>query len=112
MPDQTYWGRVEDHKGAFFRVLHSTSRSQVGMMTVPAGQEAGPPETHAADQVFLILEGAAQAKVWTGGKDRPPVEKRLDVRGILVVPSGVQHWVKSLGPGDLVFFTVYAPPAY
>jgi mannose-6-phosphate isomerase-like protein (cupin superfamily) len=113
MLDQAFWGRTADHRGAFFRVIHSTKRSQVAMMTVPAGQEAGAPETHAgADQVLLVLEGKATAKVWSAGPQRPPVERRLEAGGILVVPGGMQHWVRSDGPGDLVLFTVYAPPAY
>jgi len=112
VPDATFWGRISDHRGVPFRVLHSTKRSQVAVMTVAAGQEVGVPETHGADQVILVLEGKALARVWSAGPERPPVERRLEQGGLLVVPAGLQHWIKSEGPADLAFFTVYTPPAY
>lgn len=100
-------------KGAFFHVYHTTARTQTGTMTVPPGQEAGPAEVHeGSDQVFLFLEGEALVRVWADGDDAEPEQRRVEAGGVLVVPAGVRHWVKSVGGEPLFFFTVYGPPAY
>jgi mannose-6-phosphate isomerase-like protein (cupin superfamily) len=106
-------GRVQlddllSHQGRFFSVIHQTARSQSGQMTVAPGREAGPPETHDADQVFLFLEGEALLRVW----DPEMRELRAGPMTLVTVPAGVKHWVKSVGAGPLFFFTVYAPPEY
>ena len=46
--------RPADHRGDFFRVLQETERSQTAVMTVAPGQDAGPEETHAADQILYV----------------------------------------------------------
>jgi mannose-6-phosphate isomerase-like protein (cupin superfamily) len=82
-------------------------------MTVAPGKEAGPPEVHEGeDQVFLVLEGAAEVKVWEGGETQPPRHGHAGPGDVLVVPAGLRHWVKSTGTEPLFFFTVYGPPAY
>jgi len=96
------------HKGRFFSVIQQTSRSQSGQMTVAPGREAGPPETHNADQIFLFLEGAAQVRVW----DPDLRELTAGPWTLITVPAGVKHWVKSVGDEPLFFFTVYSPPEY
>lgn len=113
MAEAAYWGHLDDARGRFFAVLHTTPRTQVATMTVAPGQEAGPAEVHAGeDQVFLILEGEAEVKVWERGPGQEPRRERLRVGSILVVPAGMQHGVKSVGDAPLSFFTVYGPPAY
>lgn len=99
---------LKEHKGRFFSVIQQTSRSQSGQMTVSPGQEAGPPETHRADQVFLFLEGEALVRVW----DPELREMKAGPWTLITVPAGVKHWVKSVGREPLFFFTVYAPPEY
>lgn len=108
--ETSYWGKLEDARGKFFVVLHTTPRTQVATMTVAPGQEAGPPEVHEGeDQVFLIVEGEAEFKVWDHD---PPTQRTAKAGDIVVVPAGVKHWVKSVGRDPLFFFTVYGPPAY
>jgi mannose-6-phosphate isomerase-like protein (cupin superfamily) len=98
-------------KGPFFRVLHTTKRSQTALMTVPSGADAGPPETHAhADQVFHVVEGEAEFHVWES--DGPPTVHRGGPGTVVVVAAGIRHYVKSTGKVPLFFFTVYAPPEY
>lgn len=107
-----WWGRLDDARGRFFAVLHTTSRTQTAAMTVPPGQEAGPAEVHAdQDQVFLFVEGEAEVKVWARPGHEPRHE-RVGPGAIVVVPAGMRHWVKSVGREPLFFFTVYGPPAY
>lgn len=104
---------LQDHKGAFFKVLHTTERSQAAMMTIPSGQEAGAPETHPdSDQVFYIVEGRARIRTWDDGDDQAPKEHTARPGTVVVVPAGIRHWVKSEGDEALLFFTVYGPPEY
>lgn len=99
--------------GPFFRLLHDTKRSQTGFMTVPPGQEAGAPETHpGADQVFYVVQGEAEFRVWENGEDHAPATHKGGPGTLVVVPAGIQHWVASVGKQSLFFLTVYAPPEY
>ena len=46
-------------------MLQETARSQTAVMTVAPGQDAGPEETHAADQIVYVIEGQAEVRVGT-----------------------------------------------
>lgn len=112
-PDQTLWTTVEAETGPFFNVVHSNERSQIAMMTVAPGKVAGGPNTHPdSDQVALVLEGEAKIRVWEDGRDGEPTERDCPPGAMVHIPAGTQHWVKSIGDEDLVFFSVYAPPEY
>lgn len=107
------WTTLDEHGGAFFKILHQTPRTQTGVMTVPPGQPAGPAEVHKdADQVIYIIDGEAEVKIWSDGPDEPPRHGDCPPGTLLVVPAGIRHWVRSQGPSELVFLTVYGPPAY
>jgi len=93
------------HKGKYFAILQETERSQVGVMTIGPGREAGPVEAHAADQVFLVLEGEAEIRV----SDQT---RRVGPGHSVLVPARTPHHVRSVGEVPLFFYTVYAPPAY
>jgi mannose-6-phosphate isomerase-like protein (cupin superfamily) len=97
--------RPGDHRGEFFRVLQETARSQTAVMTVAPGQDAGPAETHAADQILYVLEGEAEVRV---GSERVTAGPGA----LVVVPAGTLHHVRSIGTTPLFFLTVYAPPEY
>jgi mannose-6-phosphate isomerase-like protein (cupin superfamily) len=97
--------RPGDHRGEFFRVLQETARSQTAVMTVAPGQDAGPEETHAADQIVYVIEGEAEVRVGE--------ERCVAGPGTLVtIPAGTLHHVRSVGTAPLFFLTVYAPPEY
>jgi mannose-6-phosphate isomerase-like protein (cupin superfamily) len=97
--------RPADHRGEFFRVLQQTDRSQTAVMTVAPGQDAGPEETHAADQILYVIEGEAEVRMGAEVAAAGP--------GTLVtIPAGTPHHVRSAGAVPLFFVTVYAPPAY
>ncbi len=111
MTDRPYGTDLAGEAGPFFRILHTTRRFQTGFMTVAPGEDAGAPETHeAADQVFYIVRGEAEFRIWEG--KREPQARRGGPGTVVVVPAGLKHWVKSVGRDDLLFFTVYAPPEY
>jgi mannose-6-phosphate isomerase-like protein (cupin superfamily) len=97
--------RPADHRGKFFRVLQETTRSQTAVMTVPPGQDAGPEETHDADQIVYVIEGEADLRIGT--------ERHAAGPGTLAtIPAGTPHHVRSVGKTALFFLTVYAPPEY
>ena len=97
--------RPADHRGDFFRVLQETERSQTAVMTVAPGQDAGPEETHAADQILYVIDGQAEVRVGNELATAGP--------GTLVtIPAGTPHHVRSTGAVPLFFLTVYAPPEY
>jgi mannose-6-phosphate isomerase-like protein (cupin superfamily) len=96
---------VNAHRGEFFRVLQQTERSQTAVMTIAAGQDAGPAEIHDADQILYVIEGEADIEV---GND----ERRAGPGGLVMIPAGARHHVRNPGRTPLFFLTVYAPPEY
>lgn len=111
-PESVLWMRLDEARGRFFAVLHETERSQTAVMTVPSGREASAPETHGADQMFYVVSGEAEIRVWENGPSDKPREGIAKAGTLIVVPAGVKHWVKSVGEEPLFFLTVYAPPEY
>jgi mannose-6-phosphate isomerase-like protein (cupin superfamily) len=97
--------RPADHRGVFFRVLQETTRSQTAVMTVPPGQDAGPEETHDADQIVYVIEGEAELRVG-------PERLTAGAGTLTTIPAGTLHHVRSVGTAPLFFLTVYAPPEY
>jgi mannose-6-phosphate isomerase-like protein (cupin superfamily) len=97
--------RPGDHRGDFFRVLQETERTQTAVMTVAPGHDAGPEETHAADQIVYVIEGEAEVRL---GTERLTV----DAGALVVIPAGTRHHVRCVGTTPLFFLTVYAPPEY
>jgi len=96
---------VTQHRGEFFRVLQQTKRSQTAVMTIGSGQEAGPTETHQADQIVYVGDG--EAIVTVGDEQR-----RTGPGGLVMIPAGARHHVRNPGREPLFFLTVYAPPEY
>jgi mannose-6-phosphate isomerase-like protein (cupin superfamily) len=74
-------------------------------MTVAPGQDAGPEETHTADQIVYVIEGEAEVRVGTERATAKP-------GALLVIPASTPHHVRSVGTTPLFFLTVYAPPEY
>jgi mannose-6-phosphate isomerase-like protein (cupin superfamily) len=97
--------RPGDHRGDYFRVLQETARSQTAVMTVAPGQDAGPAETHAADQIVYVIEGEAEVRL-----DAEPMT--VGPGALVLIPAGTLHHVRSVGAHPLFFLTVYAPPEY
>ena len=97
--------RPADHRGDFFRVLQETERSQTAVMTVAPGRDAGPEETHEADQILYVIEGQAEVRIGTELATAGP-------GALVTIPAGTPHHVRSTGAVPLFFLTVYAPPEY
>ena len=96
---------IARYRGEFFRVLQQTERSQTAVMTIAAGEDAGPEETHRADQIIYIVEGEAVLRV-------DGDERRAGAGALIVIPAGARHHVCNPGRTPLFLVTVYAPPEY
>ena len=96
---------VTRHRGAFFKVLQETERSQTAVMTIGPGQDAGPEETHEGDQIVYVVEGQARIRI----EDR---EHHAGPGALVMIPARTRHHVRNVGPTPLFFVTVYAPPEY
>ncbi len=89
---------------AFRKVLYTTKHTQLTLMAIKAGQEI-PKETHEVDQVFIIVDGTAEALV----KDS---KVNLITNSVLVVPAGTEHTITNTGSTPLKLYTIYAPPEH
>ncbi len=96
---------VLPRKGRFFEVLQETDRSQTAVMTVEAGGDGGPAETHAGDQVVYVIEGRGVLTI--AGS-----EHEVGPGSCVMIPAGTLHQVRNPGQSPLFFLSVYAPPAY
>lgn len=96
---------ITRHRGRFFEVLQQTERTQTAVMTIAPGQDGGPEETHAGDQVVYVVEGEAVVTV-----EGAVLEARAGA--CVLIPAGARHHVRNPGARPLFFLTVYAPPVY
>ncbi len=96
---------IHRYRGRFFEVLQETARSQTAVMTIEPGREAGPEETHEADQIIYVVEGEAVVRVEGALHHATPGT-------CVLIPAGARHHVSNPGGTPLFFLTVYAPPAY
>ena len=92
-------------RGRFFEVLQETERSQTAVMTIEPGEDAGPEEAHAGDQVVYVVEGEAILRI-------DDVEHRAEAGRCVLIPAGARHHVRNSGAAPLFFLSIYAPPAY
>lgn len=87
----------------FRRVLNTTERSQLVLMSIPAGGEVGE-ETHKDnDQILVFAQGKGHAVF---GGDRRTVREG----DVVVVPAGTKHNFIADEAQTLKLYTVYAPP--
>ncbi len=96
---------VLGHRGAFFRVLRQTPRTQCAVMTLAPGTDGGPAEEHGGDQIVYVIEGKAALQI--DGR-----EHQAGPGTLVTIPAGAHHHVRNPGTSPLFFVTVYAPPAY
>jgi mannose-6-phosphate isomerase-like protein (cupin superfamily) len=96
---------IPRHRGQFFEILQETAQSQTAVMTIGPGQDGGPAETHAGDQVVYVIEGEGVLTI-------EGVEHRVRPGASAQIPAGTLHHVKNAGAEPLFFLSVYAPPAY
>jgi mannose-6-phosphate isomerase-like protein (cupin superfamily) len=85
------------------RVLFTGTKSQVALMTIPAGGDIGP-ETHLnVEQLIFIASG--QGKAVLNG-----VESPVATGDLVVATPGTRHDVVNTGTQPLRIYTIYTPP--
>lgn len=89
----------------FRRVLFTTERSQLVLMSIPAGEEIGEEVHEGIDQMLAFVEGEGEAVL---------ENKRTPVRAgsVVVVPGGTRHNFINKGQAPLKLYTVYTPPEH
>ena len=87
----------------FRKVLYTGTRSQLVIMSIPAGGEVGS-ETHTyTEQTLFFLSGTGEAIL--NGK-----VTQISAGDVVVVPPGTEHNFINTGTEPLKIYTVYAPP--
>ncbi len=90
---------------AFRRVIHTGAHEQVVVMTLPPDGEIGAEVHPNTDQLFIIVEGTAEARV--GDLVSQAIENDL-----VFVAAGTRHNIVNRGVTPLRLITVYAPPQH
>src|SRR5512143_2374152 len=97
--------KAAEKNTAFRRVLATGKKSQLVLMSIPAGEEIGS-EVHAeTDQILFIVEGEGKAVV--DGKS-----SKVEDGAAVFVPAGAKHNLINEADEDLKLFTVYSPPEH
>jgi mannose-6-phosphate isomerase-like protein (cupin superfamily) len=89
----------------FRRVLFTTDRSQLVLMSIKLGEEIGEEVHDGIDQVLIFVEGEGEAIL--AGESRP-----VRAGSVVVVPSGTRHNFITRGDVSLKLYTVYTPPEH
>lgn len=89
----------------FRRVVFTTDRSQLVLMSLLPSEDIGS-EVHAhVDQVFMFVAGLGEAVIGTA-------RKAIGPGSVVVVPAGTRHNFLNVGNVPLQLYTVYTPPQH
>lgn len=86
----------------FRTVLFTGGRSQLVVMSIPAGGEIGQEKHEHVEQTLFFLEGSAKA-ILDG------VESPITAGDVVVVTPGTTHNFINTGETELKVYTIYAP---
>lgn len=86
------------------RVLYTTKRSQLVLMSIQPGDDIGL-ETHDLDQFIRVEQG--KARVILNG-----AEHLVEDDVAVVIPAGTRHNVINIGQTALKLYSVYSPPEH
>lgn len=89
----------------FRRVLYTTERLQLVLMTLRPGEEIGL-ETHHDIAQFIRIEAGEGRAVLNGQ------EIALEDGSVVVIPAGVEHNVVNTGSEPLRLYSIYTPPEH
>lgn len=90
---------------AFRRVLHTTGRVQLVVMTLQPGEDIGAEVHEHNDQVLTFVEGTVRADVAGQVEEAAPGD-------VVVVPAGTEHNFVNVGDGPVRLYTLYSPPEH
>ena len=91
-----------ENNTTFRTVLFTGDKSQLVVMSIPAGGEIGKEKHPNVEQTLFILSG--EAKVTLDGK-----ETAVGSGDAVVVTPGVKHNLINTGDYPLMIYTIYAP---
>lgn len=86
----------------FRTVLHTGMKSQLVVMSIPAGGDIGLETHDHVEQSLFFLSGSGQA-ILDG------VKQPITAGDVLVVTPGTAHNVVNTGSEPLKIYTIYAP---
>jgi len=89
----------------FRKVLYTTQRSQLVIMSVQAGDDIGMEVHEDHDQFIRIEEGQGKAII-------DDDEYELADGSAVVIPAGSNHNIINTGSGPLRLYTIYTPPEH
>ena len=89
----------------FRRVLFTTERSQLVLMSLKPNEEIGEEVHEGIDQVLAFADGEGEAVI---EGQRSPVRAGT----VVVVPGGTRHNFINTGSTALKLVTVYTPPEH
>ncbi|MGA2500737.1 MAG: cupin domain-containing protein [Tepidisphaeraceae bacterium] len=90
---------------AFLRVIHTGSREQILVMTLPPYAEIGDEVRPDTDQLFVVVEGNGEARVG-------PDELAMEAGDLVFIDAGTKVNIINRATIPLRLITVLAPPAY
>ena len=108
MPNDFYAGDVPAlarENDAFRRVLFTTERSQLVLMSLEPGGEIGEEVHGGVDQVLVFVEGRGEAIV-------EATRQSVGPGIVVVVPAGARHNFVASAGAPLKLYTVYTPPEH
>ncbi len=98
--------KLIEYKGEFFKVLVTTDKSQIAVMSLHPGEDSGKEiESHRGDQVMYVIEGEAEIEL---DGDIVKVGQNM----VFTIPAGTEHQVFNRGQENLFTLNIYAPPSY
>lgn len=97
---------VHQVKGDRFKVIQTTDRTQLAMMTLPPGGTTSNEEGLTdSDQVVYVVEGRIELSV---GDEK----RELRAGEVAVIPAATTHRIRVMGRRSATMLNVYGPPAY
>jgi mannose-6-phosphate isomerase-like protein (cupin superfamily) len=88
----------------FRKVLNTTSKSQLVVMSLLPGEEIGE-EVHEVDQFIRVEQGEGKAVL--NGE-----EFNIEDNWAVVVPAGAKHNIINTSEEQMKLYTVYTPPEH
>lgn len=89
----------------FRKVLNTTDKSQLVVMSLLPGEEIGEEVHKDVDQFIRIEKGKGKAVL--DGE-----EFDMEENFAIVIPAGTRHNIINTGDGDMKLYTIYTPPEH
>ena len=93
------------------KVLYTSKRSQLVLMTIQPGDDIGL-ETHAEHDQFIRVEEGNARVVMGATKNKMTFDKKVSADWAILIPSGYWHNIINIGDKPLKVYVLYAPPEH